>query len=232
MHKSIKKTLGYKSNISDEKILSNWEKRTSELCKPCWELKYCPYGPVVEDFPILPPTREYAIKHNNYLKECLKTNKLGGGEKLDKVRKKWFEEEVKNFKPEDYPESIQKVLSEASCKVFGHICPAFLVSEPLTETKERRKHNRSIPRDVMLKVVRRDGQICQKCNEPVLDNEVEFDHIIPFSKGGESTTENLRLIHKNCNRRKSSSLEEILHPTPIEHLFDLKKKKRSDEHIT
>lgn len=111
-------------------------------------------------------------------------------------------------------------MTEASCRVFGHICPVFLVSEPFTETKERRKHNRLIPRDVMLKVVRRDGQICQKCNEPVSDNEVEFDHIIPFSKGRGSTTENLRLIHKNCNRRKSNSLEEILHPTPTEHLFD------------
>jgi len=78
----------------------------------------------------------------------------------------------------------------------------------------------------MLKVVRRDGQICQKCNNPVLDNEVEFDHIIPFSRGGESTMENLRLIHKDCNRRKSNSLEEILHPTPIEYLFDLRRKRK------
>jgi hypothetical protein len=22
------------------------------VCKPCWELKYCPYGPLVEDFPL------------------------------------------------------------------------------------------------------------------------------------------------------------------------------------
>lgn len=80
MHKSIKKILGYKLNVSDEKILSDWKKRTSELCNPCWELKYCSYGPVVEDFPLLPPIRLGAIKHNNYLKECLKTNKLGSGE--------------------------------------------------------------------------------------------------------------------------------------------------------
>lgn len=120
---------------------------------------------------------------------------------------------------------MPKILLEASCRVFGHVCPVFLVAEPLTETKERRNHNRLISRDVMLKVVRRDGQICQKCNKPVFDNEVEFDHIIPFSRGGKSTMENLRLIHKNCNRKKSNSLKEILHPTPIEHLFDLRKKR-------
>lgn len=232
MHKSIKKDLGYKSKISDKNILDDWKKRISNLCKPCWELKYCPYGPVVENFPLLQPTKEEAIKHNDYLKECLKTGKLGNGDKLDMARKKWFKKEVTDFNPNDYPENIPKTLSEASCRVFGHICPAFFVAEPFTETKERRNHSRSIPREVMLKVVRRDGQICQKCNKPVLDNEVEFDHLIPFSKGGGSTAENLRLIHKNCNRRKSNSLGEILHPAPIEHLFELQEKKRKDrKHI-
>lgn len=225
IHKSIKQIIGYKSKDDDTEILEDWKKRTSELCKPCWELKYCPYGPVVEDFPLFPPIKKDAIEHNDYLKECLKKNKLGGGEALDKLRKKWFEKEVELFNPNDYPESIPKILLEVSCKVFGHICPVFVVAEPLTETKERRKHSRSISREVMLKVVRRDGQICQKCNEPVLDDEVEFDHLIPFSKGGTSVAENIRLVHKDCNRRKSNSLKEILHPTPIEHLFDLRKKK-------
>lgn len=29
-----------------------WKRRTKHICKPCWELKYCPYGPLVEDFPL------------------------------------------------------------------------------------------------------------------------------------------------------------------------------------
>jgi hypothetical protein len=226
IHKSIRKTLGLSLKTSDEEVISSWKKRTSELCKPCWELKYCPYGPLVEDFPIFPPILKYSIDHNNYLKECLKTGKVGTGERLDSNRRKWFTEQIKDFKESDYPKEIPKEFLDASCKVFGHICPVFFVAEPLTETKERRKHSRHIPRDVMLKVVRRDGQICQKCNKPVLDNEVEFDHIIPYRLGGIANTENLRLIHKDCNRKKSDSLEEVLHPNPIEHLFELKAKKK------
>ena len=226
IHKSIRECLKYGTKISDNELLKDWKKRTSELCKPCWELKYCPYGPVVEDFPIFPPTKDVAVEHNNYLKECLKTRKLGSGEKLDAAREKMFKEMIASYDSNEYPESIPKILLEASCKVFGHICPVFIVAEPFTETKERRVHSRLIPRDVMLKIVRRDGQICQKCNVPVPDNEVEFDHIIPFSKGGESSMENLRLIHKDCNRSKGNSLKEILHPTPIEHLFELKAKKK------
>jgi 5-methylcytosine-specific restriction endonuclease McrA len=78
----------------------------------------------------------------------------------------------------------------------------------------------------MLKVVRRDGQICQRCHEPVRDDEVEFDHIIPFSRGGRSTADNLRLVRRDCNRRKSDSLCEVLHPSPIQHFLDLHRKKR------
>ena len=62
----------------------------------------------------------------------------------------------------------------------------------------------------MLKVVRRDSQRCQMCNKYVHDNEIEFDHIIPFSKGGPTTTENIRILCRSCNRKKSDSLKEIL----------------------
>ncbi|BAS26819.1 hypothetical protein LIP_0962 [Limnochorda pilosa] len=70
--------------------------------------------------------------------------------------------------------------------------------------------SRAIPHEVMLKVVRRDGQICQICHQPVPDNQVEFDHIIPWSRGGPTTPENLRLVHSECNRRKRDALDELL----------------------
>ena len=224
MHFSIKKALGYGSKVKDKALLSDWKKRTKLLCKPCWELHYCPYGPLVEDFPLLPVMKGEAKEHNEYLKTCLKTGILGNGEKLDKIRRKWFLKEVSNFNLDDYPDKIPQVLKDASCRVFGHICPVFFSAEPFTETKNRREHSRSIPREVMLKVVRRDGQICQECNKPVRDDEVEFDHIIPFSKGGRSTVENLRLLHKDCNRKKKASLQALLSENPIEYLWELQNK--------
>jgi hypothetical protein len=30
----------------------DWKKRVKAVCKPCWEIKYCPYGPLVEEFPL------------------------------------------------------------------------------------------------------------------------------------------------------------------------------------
>lgn len=219
VHESIKAIFGYKKSDGEKEILRDWKSRTKELCKPCWELHYCPYGPLVEDFPLLPVTRKEAEEHNAYLEECIRTGISGSGGKLDKKKISFFKKMLSDSKKRNYPEVIPEVFSEASCNVFGHICPVYFVAEPLTETKVRRKHSRIIPRDVMIKVIRRDGQICQKCQNPVPDNEVEFDHIIPFSKGGTSTVDNLRVVHKECNRKKSDSLEEILHPNPIEHLL-------------
>jgi 5-methylcytosine-specific restriction endonuclease McrA len=226
MHRSIKKALGYEPHAATAQLLHDWKKRTTRLCKPCWELQYCPYGPVVEDFPLLPIVRSEAKEHDDYLRACLASGKLADGRTVDRHRRKFFKQDVAAFRGAEYPESIPRVLSEASCRVFGHVCPVFFVAEPLTETKARRSHRRSIPREVMLKVVRRDGQICQKCHEPVPDQEVEFDHVIPFSKGGRSAVENLRLVHRECNRKKSNSLREILHQRPIEHLWQLQKSKR------
>lgn len=226
IHPAIKEALGYEKEISDRSLLTDWNKRLEEICKPCWELKYCPYGPLVEQFPLLPVLRGDAQEHHNYLKTCLETGVFGDGRPLDDERKVMFIEMTTDFKAEDHPTEIPPILSDAACRVFGHICPVFLVAEPLTETKSRRSHSRYLSNEVMLKVVRRDGQICQICHKPVPDNEVEFDHIIPFSRGGSTTADNLRLVHATCNNEKSDALDEILHPRPIDHLYEIKSEKR------
>ena len=114
---------------------------------------------------------------------------------LEPKRWKW----INQFRTEDL-----------SCSIFGHICPVFFSAEPFTETKEDRRIERTIPRDIMLKVVRRDGQVCRVCQKNVPDDEIEFDHIIPHSLGGPTHAENLRLLCRACNRKKRDSLKEIL----------------------
>ena len=64
----------------------------NNICKPCWELKYCPYGPLVEDFPLPPATLEVHRKHIEYLKKCLEVGKMGENYDvpLDEDRKNGF----------------------------------------------------------------------------------------------------------------------------------------------
>ena len=224
LHASVKKVLGYSPDARDSTILADWRQRVRRVCKPCWELKYCPYGPLVEEFPLPPLVRSHSDDHHEYLRACLKSGRLADGSRLDPQRRRMFEEDLKWSAKQDRPDTLPSVLIDVSCRVFGHVCPVFFVAEPLTETADRRRSGRSIPRDVMLKVVRRDGQICQQCHEPVRDDEVEFDHVIPFARGGTSTADNLRLVHRDCNRQKSDSLNEILAPEPLVHFFELQRK--------
>jgi hypothetical protein len=128
-------------------------KRLKRVCKPCWELKYCPYGPLVENFP------------------------------LSRAKRK------------------------QSCEIFGHLCPVFFTNELVTETKEMRRISRSIPRKIMLRVMRRDNYTCQICDRRLKDDEIELDHKIPFSEGGSTDENNLQLTCRDCNRRKRANIE-------------------------
>lgn len=145
---------------------TNWSKRkTKAICKPCWEIKYCPYGPLIEQFP------------------------------------------------------LQENRDEKSCRIFGHQCPVFYVAEPFSETKVLRNITRQIPRPTQIRVYNRDRQVCRICNNLIKDEEIEYDHIIPWSKGGSSDENNLRLLCKSCNRKKGKKFEdEFLVESAFEHM--------------
>jgi len=61
----------------------------------------------------------------------------------------------------------------------------------------------SVPQDVQDRVWNRDGGKCVKCGSR---EKLEFDHIIPFSKGGSNTYRNLQILCEKCNRSKSNNI--------------------------
>ncbi|WP_418287783.1 HNH endonuclease [Limihaloglobus sulfuriphilus] len=68
------------------------------------------------------------------------------------------------------------------------------------KTKRVRK---PIPEKVKHEVWRRDQGKCVCCGS---NENLEFDHIIPHSKGGADTARNLQLLCQSCNRKKSDSI--------------------------
>ena len=74
---------------------------------------------------------------------------------------------------------------------------------PDSDPERNTPASRHIPERVKNAVWRRDGGACVKCNSR---ERLEFDHIIPFSRGGASTYRNLELLCETCNRRKSASI--------------------------
>ena len=63
--------------------------------------------------------------------------------------------------------------------------------------------SRNIPRDVKDSVWNRDGGRCVGCGS---NKNLEFDHIIPHSKGGSNTYRNIQLLCESCNRTKSDKI--------------------------
>lgn len=59
--------------------------------------------------------------------------------------------------------------------------------------------SRHISQKTRIAVWNRDGGCCVWCKSA---ENVEYDHVIPVSKGGESTEENLQLLCRACNRKK------------------------------
>ena len=60
-----------------------------------------------------------------------------------------------------------------------------------------------IPKEVVDAVWRKDGGRCVYCGST---ENIQLDHIIPFSKGGASTIENLQLLCQKCNIEKSNKI--------------------------
>lgn len=77
------------------------------------------------------------------------------------------------------------------------------------ETEEQKDNGQSaqdryVPSNVKIAVWRRDEGKCVKCTS---QEKLEYDHIIPVSKGGSNTERNVQLLCEKCNRLKSANIE-------------------------
>ncbi|MCA9199176.1 MAG: HNH endonuclease [Planctomycetales bacterium] len=96
---------------------------------------------------------------------------------LDQVRKDWNAAEI-----------------EATTITFETHAPKMSY-----ETKVREHISAELRRRIWV----RDGGICVECSSP---NNLQFDHVIPVSKGGATSEDNLQLLCQTCNLRKSNRI--------------------------
>jgi 5-methylcytosine-specific restriction endonuclease McrA len=64
------------------------------------------------------------------------------------------------------------------------------------------KPSRTIPQDVKIAVAVRDEGLCQHCGTST--GPMHYDHVIPYSMGGDNSVENIQLLCRRCNAAKSN----------------------------
>lgn len=79
-----------------------------------------------------------------------------------------------------------------------------LKQKPDSEIKKDVGIRTRIPEHVRIEVWRRDGGKCVRCGSR---EKLEYDHIIPVSKGGSNTSRNIELLCEKCNRSKGANIE-------------------------
>ncbi|MFC1574416.1 HNH endonuclease [Candidatus Latescibacterota bacterium] len=65
------------------------------------------------------------------------------------------------------------------------------------------RNRRTIPKAVQREVWRRDEGKCVYCGS---QRDLEYDHVIPVSKGGSNTARNIQLLCEKCNGEKSDKI--------------------------
>src|ERR1035437_8956730 len=86
------------------------------------------------------------------------------------------------------------------------------LANPFVDTelvgRRRARKNGTVPSNVDYAAILAEfGMVCHICGDDIPDRtDLHFDHVIPLSKGGAHSAENVRPSHSACNRKKGSHL--------------------------
>jgi len=80
------------------------------------------------------------------------------------------------------------------------------ISENDNTSSIKHKTKRAPSDRLKVQVLMRDGNRCRICGVECSGglHNIHFDHIIPWSKGGETTLENLQVLCSACNEAKGN----------------------------
>ncbi len=107
-----------------------------DVIKPCKLCGFCPYGELVEEYPLPPIT---LAEHTKWIENIKKQQAVGAYDEKNKkdglplMTREEAQKYIDEFDPNDYPEKPDEQMEKMSCEVFGHCCPVFYQMELFSE---------------------------------------------------------------------------------------------------
>ncbi len=97
-------------------------------------------------------------------------------------------------------------------EVTGLVQDLIAVYEDVANGRRRKasqRITRAIGPGLRFQVLQRDGFQCIYCGRKASAVELHVDHVVPWSRGGRTTMENLRTACSDCNLGKGASTASI-----------------------
>ncbi len=106
----------------------------------------------------------------------------------------------KNLNPKEIEEKISELMKDE----YDEITNKKGIYEYLLSGNEKYLSIRKFKDNEKRKVYERQKGICVRCKNHYEIEEMEADHIKPYSEGGHTTIDNCQMLCIDCNRRKSN----------------------------
>ena len=79
------------------------------------------------------------------------------------------------------------------------------IYEYVLSGNERKLNIRAFSDNMKREAYERQNGICSKCGKHFEIEQMEADHITPWSQGGKTNAKNCQMLCRECNRRKSDN---------------------------
>ncbi len=103
----------------------------------------------------------------------------------------------KTYEPAELEKEIERLIDDDEVTNYKGIYYY------LFDRKESHLNLRQFDEKMKRKAYEKQGGICPICKKHFSFEEMEGDHIVPWSKGGKTTIENLQMLCRLCNNTKS-----------------------------
>ena len=138
---------------------------------------------------IIDPSADAKIQMENWRKE------------RERIRNEEIERWAKRKKELEREEMEKKILERHRKRELEKSVRQNLIDRGLLYGEQTKRPH--IPQEVVDAVYKRDGGRCVRCGST---ENLQLDHIVPFSKGGATSVENLQLLCRKCNLEKSNKI--------------------------